>query len=193
TLAAGVSTNAPIGAPAQLTVLTAPAGVVASVAVVNQVNGEATPIGGSYFAQQANPVAQGSTTGAGTGATFNLTYGPATPQRVILTNQEFACASYVQQVLDPNLWDPAFRAALYKIGGAALNQSLTGDKSLSNRLIESANDVINKARTMDANEGMTVNDVTPDWIKVRGICYTEGYISGPYVGFDWGNLWPSYF
>lgn len=194
TLAGGSITNPPIGAPAQLVVTAANAGVITAVSIVNVVNGEASAIGGSYFAQQTNPVAQGSTTGSGSGATFNLTYGSASPQRVVLTNQEFATAKYVQQVLDPNVFDPAFRDALYSIGGAILAMSLLTDKKLiANILIREANDTINKARTMDGNESLTVNDVTPDWIRFRGIWYTEGYISGPYSGFDWGSLWPSYF
>src|SRR5215813_4341117 len=75
TLASGPTTSPPIGAPVQLTVLTLSGSAVSTVSVVNQISGSATPQGGSYFAKQTNPVAQGSTTGVGTGGTFNLTYG----------------------------------------------------------------------------------------------------------------------
>ena len=45
---------------------------------------------------------------------------------------------------------------------------------------------------MDGNEGLTINDVTPDWIRIRGIYFTENY-SGPYGwGYDWGSLWPAF-
>jgi hypothetical protein len=190
TLAAGLNSNPPIGAPAQLQVLTEAGGVIETVTVVSVLNGEASPLGGSYFTAQANPVAQGSTTGVGINATFNLTFGSVVSQRVILTNQEYATGTYVQQVTDPNLFDPLFRDALYNVVGATLVMGLTGDKKLANMAIGLANDTIIKARSIDGNEGLTVNDVTPDWIRTRGVCWTEGLYSGPYgSGFDWGGLW----
>ena len=143
----------------------------------------------SYFAAQANPVAQGTTTGVGTGATFNLTYGSTLSQRVILTNQEFATGTYVQQLTDPNQFDPMFRDALYCVVGATMVMGLTGDKKLANMALQIANDTIIKARSIDGNEGLTINVVTPDWIRIRGICWTDGLYSGPYAGFDWGGLW----
>jgi len=90
TLPIGPSTSPPIGAPAQLVVLVAAGGIVSSVGVVNQINGEATAQGGSYFAPQTGTIAQASTSGTGTGFTCTLTFGPQGDQRVILTNQEFA-------------------------------------------------------------------------------------------------------
>lgn len=192
TLAAGLSTNAPIGAPAQLLVTAAPGGVISTVSIVSVINGSTLPSGGSYFAQQTNPVAQGSTTGVGINATFNLTFGPKGTQRVILTDQEFATLTYVQQVVDPNVFDPMFRDALYSVVGGTLTMGLTGDKKLANFAIQVANDAIVKARSVDGNEGLTVNDVTPDWIRIRGINWTDGFCSGPYTSFDWGGLWPSF-
>jgi hypothetical protein len=191
TLAAGPSTSAPIGAPAQLVVLTAPGGVVGTVSVITQINGSTIPAGGSYFAIQTNPVAQGSTTGAGAGATFNLTFGPPGPQRVIVTNQEFATLSYVAQVTDPNVMDTLFQSAWTSIIGSLICMALTGDKKLANDLVHFANQDISEARTADGNEGLTVNDVTPDWIRARGVAY-DNIFTGPYAGFDWGGLWPSF-
>lgn len=185
----GLNTNPPIGAPVQLQVLTAPGGVVATVAVVNVINGSASPLGGSYFSPQANPIAQGTTSGVGVGATFNLTYGPQGDQRVILTNQEFATLSYVKQVIDPNVMDPLFQTAWSNILGAFLEMALVGDKKRANDLVSLANRSIEEARTVDGNEGLTINDVTPDWIRIRGIVSTEGYTSGPYSGYDWGSCW----
>ena len=191
TLEAGLSTNAPIGAPAQLLVTAAPAGVISTVSVVSQVMGASPALGGSYFLVQTNPVAQGSTTGSGTGATFNLTQGAAAPQRVILTNQEFATLVYAQNVTDPNLFDDLFQDAFANILGASLTMALTGDKKLADMAIRMANAAIEKARSADGNEGLTINDITPDWIRVRGIDFPSRY-SGPYQGYDWGSSW-SYF
>ena len=69
--------------------------------------------------------------------------------------------------------------------------ALTGDKGIANKAIAEANDRILQARKVDGNEGLTINDVTPDFIRVRGIAWTE-YYSGPYSTFDWGALWPVY-
>jgi hypothetical protein len=192
TLVSGLTTNPPIGAPAQLLVTSAPAGVVATVSVVNVLNGASPAIGGSYFAAQTNPVAQGSTTGSGTGATFNLTFGSAAPQRVVLTNQEFATLVYVQQVTDPNIMDPLFQKAWTKLLGAEMCMALTGKRDRANDLIQSLNTDIQTARSIDANEGYTINDVTPDWIRIRGVAYSDGYVSGPYSGYDFGGVWPMY-
>jgi hypothetical protein len=188
----GLNTNAPIGAPVQLLVTAAPGGVISAVSVVSVLNGESIPQGGSYFAAQPNPVPQGTTTGVGSGATFNLTYGSTLSQRVILTNQEFATGTYVQQLTDPNQFDPMFRDALYCVVGATMVMGLAGDKKLANMAIQIANDSIVKARSIDGNEGLTTNDVTPDWIRIRGVNWTDGLYSGPYSGFDWGGLWNGY-
>ncbi len=196
TLAAGLNTNPPIGAPAQLRVLTAPAGVIAIVSVIPTI-ADGTG-GGSYFLPQSGAVAQGSVVSAlglpssGTGATFNLTFGPQQSQRVILTNQEFATLAYTQQVVDPNVFDPSFRSALYDAGAATLVMALKGDKGFANQLLGKTNSTIQIARGNDGNEGLTINDVTPDWIRTRGVAYTEGLMSGPYQGYDWGNFFPLY-
>lgn len=189
TLESGPTTSPPIGAPVKLLVTAVGGGgAVTTVSIVTQVL-DGT-IGGSYFARQTNPVAQGTTTGSGTGATFNLTQAAsATPQRVILCNQEFATLVYVQDVIDPNLFDPLFQDAFASILGARLNLALGGEKSLMKGLIDLANSFIEEARKADGNEGLTVNDVTPDWIRIRGVDFVNPY-SGPYLGYDWGGMWP---
>lgn len=189
TLPIGPNTSPPIGAPVQLMVKTEAAGVITAVDVVNVIAGSAAPQGGSYFNVQSGTIAQGSTDGNGSGATFTLTQGSPSPQRVILTNQEFATLAYVQQVTNPNVFDPLFQAALYNALGAAVCQALTGDKTMVKNLVQTVNQKIEVARSIDGNEGLTVNDVTPDWIRIRGINWTDAYISGPYTSYDWGNYW----
>lgn len=187
TLAPTPSGSAPIGAPVVLQVATLAGSAVATVTVVNQISGFATPQGGSYFARQTNPVAQGSTTGVGTGATFNLTFGSQAPQRVILTNQESAIFCYLKQITDPNLMDPLLEQAWVAYLAARLAFQLTGDKETANLKIGEANSFIIQARTADGNEGLTINNVTPDWIRSRGIAY--GYTDWtPNNMFEWGPL-----
>lgn len=191
TLPIGPTTSAPIGAPVQLRVATVAAGVILTVTVVNVILGSATPLGGSYFSPQTGTIAQSSTTGSGTGATFTLTFGSQSDQRTILTNQEFATMAYCRQVTDPNVMDSLFQEAWTSVLGAGLTMALTGDKSLANMAIGSANRKLLEARKVDGNEGLTINDVTPDWIRIRGIA-SQGYVSGPWSGFDWGSSWPTY-
>lgn len=187
--------GAPQGAPAVLQVTSiGGGGAVTGVSVVPVTRSEDNPFTGSYFyGYPAGPVAQGTTTGAGTGATFNLTFNTApADQRVILTNQEFAILNYVRDITDENAFDDEFQEAFVLVLGARLAIALTGDKQLANLKIAEANAMITEARGTDANEGLKVNDVTPDWLKVRGIDYVEDY-SGPYnTGFNWGAIWPGY-
>lgn len=192
TLPIGPYTSAPIGAPAQIRVLTVDgAGAILTCEVVAQIINSDPPKGGSYFAPQTNPQAQASTDGLGTGATFNLTYGPKGSQRVILTNQEFAILSYICQITDIDLMDPLFIDAWIQIIAANINFGLAGDKGLTNMCIQKANGMVTEARKADGNEGLTINDVTPDFIRIRGVSYTEGY-SGPYSqSWDWGPMFSS--
>lgn len=191
TLPIGLNTSPPIGAPAQLLVTAAPGGVITTVDVVASIIDSNPAQGGSYFATQVNPVAQGSTTGTGTGATFNLTFDIRGTQRVILTNQEFATLVYCKRVIDPNVMDSLFQSAWSSVLGATMVMALSGDKKLANGLIEMANKDIAEAREVDGNEGLTTNDVTPDWIRVRGIWGADPY-SGPFSNYDWGGPWPSF-
>jgi hypothetical protein len=69
--------------------------------------------------------------------------------------------------------------------------ALTGDKQVANLKINEANQSITEARKADGNEGLTINDITPDWIRIRGIGYSD-YSYTPNVDFNWGSLWSSF-
>ena len=186
--------GAPQGAAAILKVTTiGGGGAVTGASVVSIVRDESAPFSGSYYYQYASqPVAQGSTTGAGSGATFNLTYGGPSDQRVVLTNQEFALGNYVRDVTDENIFDDSFQEAFVQILGARLCFALSGDLKRANMKIAEANAMIMEARGNDANEGLKVNDITPDWLRIRGVDFVEDY-SGPYnTGFNWGSIWPGF-
>lgn len=188
--ALGPTSSPPIGGSALLIVLTAPAGVVGTVVAVSQVIDSPAIQAGSFFSIPTNPVGQESTTGSGTGATFNLTFNAAqSPQRVILTNQQYAILNYVSQNTDPNVWDPLFQDAFVNSLGADMCMALTGDKALANGLRQLANHTIMEARQVDGNEGLTINDVVPDWIRVRGVGFDSQYL-GPNNGYDWGGMLP---
>jgi len=99
----------------------------------------------------------------------------------------------VKQVTDPNVMDTLFQTAWINLLASGLCMALRGDKTLANSLIQEVNLAIEAARAVDGNEGLTINDVTPDWIRVRGVAWDDGYMSGPYSSFDWGGMWPAYF
>lgn len=115
-----------------------------------------------------------------------------TDQRVILTNQGGAILSYIKKVTNPDVMDPQFLQAWVAGLAGRLAFALTGDKSLANGKLQEANHYIALARQSDANEGLTVNDVTPDWIRTRGIAYPSDYGWSPNTVFDWGGMLTMY-
>jgi len=196
-----------VGAPALLQVTSVAGGVITGVALVNQIFGETdSPSGattqilsGSYFQQPTNPQTQNFATGAngevstGVGATFNLTFGNgAAPQRVVLCNQEASILCYNASITDPNVMDVLFQDAWCHILGARLCFQLNGDKALANSLIGLTNNMIMEARKVDGNEGITVNDVTPDFLRVRGTWGGPNWEFSPNMGFDWGSAYSPY-
>lgn len=190
-LALGPVTSAPIGAPAQLQVTSVSGGAITGVSIINTFLNANPDVSGAYFTVQPNPQAQGTTSGSGTGATFDLTWTTSpNNQRVVLCNQEFATLAYVRQITDPNTMDNLFQTAWQNVLAATLCMALTGDKGLANQKIALANGMIVEARSIDANEGLLINDVTPDFIRVRGVIYSD-YWWGP-SQYDWGNMWTTY-
>ena len=109
---------------------------------------------------------QVSSSGVGTGAQVSIATVAATTfsARTILTNQEYATCAYIQQVTDPNIMDPQFLEAWINALGSGMVHALTGDKQLANMCIGVTNQRIAEARKTDGNEGLTINDVTPDFI-----------------------------
>ena len=195
------------GAPAALSVTSVGAGgVVTDATLINQVfgstespSGAATQVlSGSYYGPPTNPVGQGyaiganGQTSAGTGATFNLTLSTPAPQRVILCNQENAILCYNQSITDPNVMDPLFQDAWQHILAARLSYQLSGDKAKANELIGATNQMVTEARKVDGNEGLTVNDVTPDFLRVRGNYGGPNFEYSPNQSFDWGSFYSPY-
>jgi hypothetical protein len=112
-------------------------------------------------------------------------------QRVILTNQEQAILAYVKRITDPDVMDENFQQAWVAGLAGRLAIPLTGDKGLANLKIGEANNYITLARGVDGNEGLTINDVTPDWIRQRSLAY-PGWEFSPNIIFDWGPMLTMY-
>jgi hypothetical protein len=111
--------------------------------------------------------------------------------KVVLTNQQQALLCYIRQVINPNVWDPMFQNALSMAMAGRLVFALSGDKALANLKLQEANAAISIARQGDGNEGLTVTDVTPDWIRGRGVNFANFEYS-PSQQFDWGPLLTMY-
>lgn len=189
TLETPAAGDTPAGAPAVLEVATLSGSAVATVTAVTNVFGETRS--GSYFSRPSGTQAQDSTTGSGSGATFTLTLASQSDQRVIFTNQESAVLAYIRRVTDYNVMDELFIDGWSKYLGAHLCMALTGDKGLANGAIVQANDAIKQARTADGNEGLTIIDPTPDWLRIRGVCWPSPDMN-PWSTFAWGDLFPNF-
>lgn len=182
----------PIGGPAIIQVESIGAGgTITGISLINTFQQsqpeDSEPLSGQYFSIQASPMPQDTTTGSGSGATFNVTFTPTTgDQRVVVTGQEFATLAYIKQILDPNTMDPLFIDAWQHSLAARLCFALSGDKVLANTLIGLANGMILEARKADGNEGLTVNDVMPDFLRIRGGYGPNWEFSNTIAGFNWG-------
>lgn len=89
--------------------------------------------------------------------------------RVILTNQGSAILVYTGRVEDLTVWDPQFVDAFVLLLGARVAFALTGDRGLQMDLAKQALTQAQSASLLDANEGITVHEITPDWLAVRGV------------------------
>lgn len=112
------------------------------------------------------------------------------PIETILTNQTQAQAIYTVNQSNPVIWDSQFQAAMVASLAAYLVPALSLNLTLMNASIKTAMGVIMDARVSDGNEGVTVMDHVPDWIRARG--YNAGWIPGygnSLYGYD-DMVWP---
>lgn len=91
--------------------------------------------------------------------------------RVIATNELGAMLVYTGLVQFPDAWDAGFRRALVATLAARIALVAVADKAQA-RAIRSdqlmiAKEALVEARVRDGNEGWTVTDHTPDWIRAR--------------------------
>ena len=110
--------------------------------------------------------------------------------RGIATNQLGAVVIYTGLVQYPDAWDPLFRRAFVAALAARLALPLSEDKrigvALRSAQLEVAREALIEARVRDGNEGWTVVDHTPDWIRAR----TTGgvnWFGGPWMPYQWGE------
>lgn len=103
-------------------------------------------------------------------------------QNVILTNQYQAIGVYTARITNPGLWGAQFIEALAAAIAGRVCMQLTGDRGLMTLMFQYANNVVLQARVSDGNEGLTIQDSTPDWITFRegGGYGSSGFFVAPY-------------
>jgi hypothetical protein len=169
TLAAG-----PAGMPASLFIQAAPGGVVTAAIVSYPGTYTNAPTGTVSQASTFRPSLAGPGPGAGLTVNVGSTALNNPAQTVVLTNQEFPLLEYTVATAEAT-WDAMFEDTMVSALAARLAQVLTGDKALARDKITIANANIQNARGVDGNEGLTINDHMPDWIRVRGVGGALGY------------------
>ena len=109
---------------------------------------------------------------------------------VILTNQPQAVFVYTSRITNPNLFDGQFTDALYNLLGARICMSVNGDKGLASAAFKRADELCKSAAASNGNEGLTVIDNIPDWIKARGYASDWGYPDGGFFSYGPQSLSP---
>jgi hypothetical protein len=114
------------------------------------------------------------------------------PIETVLTNQCQAQAVYTVNQPNPIIWDSLFQQAMVNSLAAFLVPALSLNLQLMQLAIGTADKIIAQARVADGNEGVTVLDHYPDWMRARGGEGGWGFWSG---GFQYGGAicdmaWP---
>ena len=90
------------------------------------------------------------------------------PAIVILANQSQAQAVYTVNQPNPIIWDSLFQEAMVSSLAAYFVPALSLHLPLMQAQIARAEALITRARVSDGNEGVTIMDHLPDWIRARG-------------------------
>lgn len=99
---------------------------------------------------------------------------------VLLTNQPQAILVYTYRVTNPQLFDGQFVVALANLIGSRICLRLNGDKAMAKMAFQIADQATKEARASNGNEGLTVIDSVPDWMRVRGYAADWAYPSGAF-------------
>lgn len=98
---------------------------------------------------------------------FQTPLAPVSKQRCIAVNLEYAYAEYTYQVTDPNLYDANFIDALSCRLAASLAQSIAGNASLSQQLMQTYRNMIEVAKLSNAREGVQKRNNYSGLVEVR--------------------------
>jgi hypothetical protein len=104
------------------------------------------------------------------------------PVNVELSNQPQAIAIYTADIANESLWDSCFQEAMVYGLASRFAMTLAGDKALARMVSQQAMLAVNAARVSDGNEGLTLAESLPDWLRVRGLA---GDCSGGACTMGW--------
>jgi hypothetical protein len=90
------------------------------------------------------------------------------PVQVILTNQPQATAVYTFRNQNTTMYDALFVQGFSAYLGARICIPLTGDKVAMRNCYQMAQQFTRDAQVTNGNEGLTIIDSMPDWLRVRG-------------------------
>lgn len=114
--------------------------------------------------------------------------GSGNPINVLLCNQTQAVLVYTMRVTNPQLFDASFTQALAALIASRIAFTLTGDKALARDKFQMADAITKSARASNGNEGLTIMDNIPDWLRVRGDASDFGYPDGSFWSVQPQNL-----
>ena len=106
--------------------------------------------------------------------------------KVILTDLSMAQLVYTQNNPNPDFWESEFQSAMVASLAAYLIPPLNLNMALMSAQNKIAAEIIATAQSRDANEGVTCQDHTPDWIRARG-CGNQLDYTGEWDSQSWGN------
>ncbi len=87
---------------------------------------------------------------------------------VLLTNLQNAQLVYTRRLINVGLWDSQFLMGAKAALAVWLAPGLNGSVAMANQAMGIAKAMLDAARLSDGNEGPTVQDHVPDWIRIRG-------------------------
>lgn len=91
---------------------------------------------------------------------------------VVLCNVRNAQAVYTAKVLNPDLWDSLFAAAVVALLAAWLAVPCLDDKRMALEIrgqqIAIVKQLVDEARAINGNESWSTADHMPDWLRIRG-------------------------
>lgn len=87
---------------------------------------------------------------------------------VLLTNEPNAQLVYTARMSNPAVYDPSFVDAFVAVLGSKLAIPLTGESAKRQAQLQIAQALLISAQVSNGNEGLTVIDHQPDWLRVRG-------------------------
>lgn len=106
---------------------------------------------------------------------------------VLLMNQPQAIGVYTKRITNPNLFGPDFVDAFAYYLASRICLTLTGEMAKAVSLFQAAERLVRQAQASNGNEGLTVIDQIPDWIRVRGYSSDWAYPPG---SITWCNPIP---